>query len=62
MNRNSSGSLMLNKAITGFISYKMAEGLSQRSIDSYERILQKWAEYTGEKELDQISARISSDT
>jgi integrase/recombinase XerD len=57
MNRNSSGSLMLSKAITGFISYKMAEGLSNRSIDSYERILKKWADYLGEVELAEISSQ-----
>jgi hypothetical protein len=41
MNRNSSGSLVMSKAINGFITYKMAEGLSDRSIDSYGRILLK---------------------
>ena len=55
MNRNSSGSLVLSKAINGFITYKMAEGLSDRSIDSYERILIKWSEYMGEVELSEIT-------
>jgi integrase/recombinase XerD len=57
MNRNSSGSLVLSKAITGFISYKSAEGLSNRSIDSYERILKKWSENMGEIELTEISSQ-----
>jgi integrase/recombinase XerD len=57
MDRNSSGSLILDKAITGFISYKMAEGLSQRSIVSYEWILRKWAVYTGEIELNKIASQ-----
>ncbi len=41
MNRSPSGSLTLGNAIQGFIHYKMAEGLSDRSVDSYERILKK---------------------
>ena len=32
MNRNPSGSLTLDKAIQGFINYKMAEGLSDTSM------------------------------
>jgi hypothetical protein len=35
MNRNSSGSLTLNKAVTGFLNYKTAEGLAQRTLYSY---------------------------
>jgi hypothetical protein len=42
MNRNSSGSLTLNKATTGFLNFKTAEGLAQRTLYSYERILVKW--------------------
>jgi hypothetical protein len=33
----------------------MAEGLAERSVDSYERILVKWATYTGDKELGKIT-------
>jgi len=42
MNHTPSGSLFLSKAIQGFINYKIAEGLSQRTIDSYERLLNNW--------------------
>jgi hypothetical protein len=44
MNLRSSGSLVLSKAIQGFISFKSAEGLSDRTVDSYDRLLQKWLE------------------
>jgi hypothetical protein len=35
MNRISSGSLPLNKAITGFLNFKAAEGLAQFTLYSY---------------------------
>jgi integrase/recombinase XerD len=41
MNHKPSGSLLLSKAIPGFINYKTAEGLSLRTIDSHERMLNK---------------------
>ena len=56
MNRTSSGSLSLSKAITGFVNYKMAEGLTLRSIDSYERLLMKWLEHQGDTPINKISA------
>ncbi len=57
MNRSPSGSLILTKAIQGFVNYKMAEGLSDRSVDSYERILKKWADHTGEKKIGSITSQ-----
>ncbi len=36
MNQRLSGSLVLSKAITGFASFKSAQGLSDRTIDSYQ--------------------------
>lgn len=44
MNRKPLNSLSLGKAITGFVNYKTAEELSDRSVDSYKRILEHWAE------------------
>jgi hypothetical protein len=38
MNHSPSGSIALNKAILGFSNYKTAEGLSERTVDSYQRI------------------------
>ena len=41
MNRNPSNSLPFLMAITGFVNYKTAQGWSQRSVDSYKRILEQ---------------------
>jgi len=49
--------LPLGKAITSFVSYKTAEGLSQGSVDSYKRILEQWADYAGNKKVSQFSDR-----
>ncbi len=57
MNRNPSISLPLSTAITGFVNYKTVQGLSQRSVDSYKRILDQWVEYAGNKKVAQISDR-----
>ena len=54
-NRSPSNSLPLRTAITGFLNYKTAEGLSQRSVDSYKRILDQWAEYAGNKKVNQFT-------
>ncbi len=39
MKRRPSGSMSINKAIVGFVNHKLAEGLTDRSVSSYERIL-----------------------
>ncbi len=59
MNRSSSNQLALSKAINGYRNYKAAEGLSDRTIDSYKRILQQWAQYTGEIQMKQLTSQIS---
>ena len=48
MNARPSGLLTVDKAIDGFLSFKNAEGMTERTIDSYRRILEKWVEYLGE--------------
>ena len=55
MNRRPLNSLPLQKAITGFVNYKTAEGLSDRSVDSYRRILEHWAEFAGNKHVAQFT-------
>ena len=57
MNRNPSGSLSLSKAVTGFSSYKTAEGLALRTVDSHERLLNKWLEHIGNQEIGKITAQ-----
>jgi integrase/recombinase XerD len=49
--------MQLSKAVGGFLSYKEAEGLTLRSLDSYERHLEKWEEHEGEIEVGNIDAQ-----
>jgi integrase/recombinase XerD len=55
MNHRSSGSLALRKAIIGFSNYKIAEGLTDRSVDSYKRALEQWVTYAGDVEVAHIT-------
>lgn len=57
MNRRPSGSIPVNKAIVGFVNYKYAEGLTKRSVDSYERILYRWIGHMGDKEVVDVSQK-----
>ncbi|HLO28010.1 MAG TPA: tyrosine-type recombinase/integrase [Anaerolineales bacterium] len=54
-NRSPSNSLPLRKAIIGFLNFKTAEGLSQRSVASYQRILEQWADYAEDKKVSQFT-------
>jgi integrase/recombinase XerD len=45
MNRRPSGSLLISQAISGFIQYKAAEGLSPTTLKSYEHDLKLWQEF-----------------
>jgi len=56
MNQKPSGSLVLSKAVTGFSSFKSAQGLSDRTIDSYQRHLQKWLEYQGDLAVHRVTS------
>jgi integrase/recombinase XerD len=47
--------LALPKAIIGFTNDKTAEGLTDRSVDSYKRALEQWVAYAGDVEVSQIS-------
>ncbi|MEI7849724.1 MAG: tyrosine-type recombinase/integrase [Chloroflexota bacterium] len=58
MNRKPSGSsMLLSKAIVGFLSFKEAEGLTSRTLDSYKKILEKWQERIGDGEVGKIDSR-----
>src|SRR5260370_38352527 len=61
MNPSSLGSLVSTKATTGFINYKTAEGLTFRSVDSYRRALERWAEHIGEINIGRITHQSISD-
>jgi len=62
VNRSSPGtskskvSLSLAKAIDGFLKFKTAEGLSQRTITSYEFTLGHWLKYIGDREVSEIQS------
>jgi integrase/recombinase XerD len=53
MKRSTPG-LLISKSIEGFLIFKIAEGLSQRTIDSYEFALRKWVEQKGDRDVSQV--------
>lgn len=55
MNRSPS-SLLLSQCIDGFIKYKTAEGLSVRTVSSYEWTLKKWLEYFEDRPICQVTS------
>lgn len=46
--------LTLSRAIDGFVKFKTAEGLSKRTIDSYEVILNHWVEHVGDRTVSDV--------
>jgi len=50
-------SLITGKAIEGFLQYKTAEGLSHRTIESYQHDLKLWVEYTGEQYVSKVTTQ-----
>jgi integrase/recombinase XerD len=56
MNRRPTGSLSLARAITGFLQYKAAEGLSPDTLQSCQRDLKLWLEYAGDIPLQKITS------
>ena len=62
MNRNPLGTyprgagLLFSLCIDGFVKYKTAEGLSQRTVDSYEWILHQWLDRMGDKPVGTITS------
>ncbi len=55
MNRRTSG-LKLEKAVTGFLQHKAAEGCSTSTLVSYTQHLKVWGEYAGEVDTGAITA------
>jgi hypothetical protein len=56
MNRRPPG-LLLSRCITGFLQYKMAEGLRPRTIDSYRRRLESWVAHAGDVQVESLTTR-----
>lgn len=58
MKRRPQGSLVLSKAVDGFLQYKAAEGLSPNTLQSYERDLKLWHIYAGDILVEDISTKL----
>jgi integrase/recombinase XerD len=56
MNHRPQG-LIISKAVTGFLQFKVAEGLSVRTTDSYRRILEQWLERQKDVEVSSITTQ-----
>jgi integrase/recombinase XerD len=54
-------SITISKAIDGFTKFKMAEGLSPRSVESYEWQLNKWLEHVGDRPVGEITSKDITD-
>jgi hypothetical protein len=51
--------MSLTKAVVGFVNHKLAEGLTDRSVNSYEGLLNKCIEYEGDQEkMDELGLDI----
>jgi integrase/recombinase XerD len=55
MNHSTPG-LSISKSIDGFLKFKFAEGLSPRTISSYEFILNQWLTYIGDKNAAEVTS------
>ena len=49
--------LKLAKALTGFIQYKAAEGLSHRTLEGYEQPLRQLLEHVGDVDVSEVQAQ-----
>ncbi len=54
MNRRPQG-LKAQKTIQGFLQFKSAEGLSRRTVEQYQRDLDRWLEYQEDMDISQIT-------
>ncbi|MBI9044417.1 MAG: phage integrase N-terminal SAM-like domain-containing protein [Anaerolineaceae bacterium] len=52
---NKKVSLSISKAIDGFLKFKIAEGLSQRTVDSYKYYLNQWMNHIGDQDVANIN-------
>ena len=57
MNRTSSGSMRLEKAIQGFIQSKQAEGCSDNTIITYTQQLGVWREHAGDVDVNAVPSQ-----
>ena len=57
MKRRPQGSLSLSTAIPGFLQYKAAEGLSNRTLEGYEQQLKQSLEHVGDMDVSEVQAQ-----
>ncbi|MBP7691094.1 MAG: site-specific integrase [Anaerolineales bacterium] len=55
MNRISPG-LKISQALQGFLQAKAAQAISQRTLDSYEYLLNQWLAYAGDMDVSKVAA------
>ncbi len=55
VNRSSPG-LSISKSIDGFLKFKTAEGLSRRTVASYEYTLNRWLDNIGDRSVSEVRA------
>ena len=53
---NKKFTLSISKSIDGFLKFKVAEGLSQRTVDSYEYYLNQWMNHIGDQDVAKIKS------
>lgn len=54
MNHRAPGQIPFSRAITGFVNYKTAEGLSLRTVAGYQDLLEDWVKYTGDMPVSKV--------
>jgi integrase/recombinase XerD len=56
MNQRPSNLITLDKALEGFLYFKIAEGVSESTIVNYRFQLKKWREYVGNEDLAKVNS------
>jgi len=51
-------SMTLSEAVIGFVNHKFAKGVTERSVSSYERLLNKWIENEGNKKINDVQTSL----
>jgi site-specific recombinase XerD len=57
MNQSTPGSITLKKAILGYLQAKEAEALSPRTLETYQRHLECWADHLGERPVTTVTTQ-----
>ncbi len=54
-------SILLSKAIDGLLTFKITQGLSKRTIDSYEHVLRRWLYHNTKNTVSAFSKKYNCD-